>query len=116
VFDGDDFTCSSKRVKGSYSQCVAVDVVPLGFQATSETSGGSKEANCDGEIGVPPDICVLHTREDSDLIRICIDCIFPRLNTNMSNKNYITSRAILSTCNEWIDMINMKNDTSFLRG
>ena len=58
MFAGDDFTCSSKRVKGSYSQCLAADVVPLGFQATSQTGGGSKEANGDGEICLPRDICV----------------------------------------------------------
>ena len=79
MFARDDFTRSSKRIKGTYSQCLAVDVVPLGFQATSQTSGGSKEANCDGEIGVP------HTREDSDFDTL-IDCIFPRLNTNMLTK------------------------------
>ena len=102
MFARDDFTHSSKRIKGTYSQCLAVDVVPLGFQATSQTSGGSKEANCDGggskeancdgEIGVP------HTREDSDFDTL-IDCIFPRQHKYV-NKNYITSRAILSTWNE----------------
>ncbi|XP_072146600.1 uncharacterized protein [Setaria viridis] len=46
--------------------------------------------------------------EDSekDLDRL-IECIFPNLNANMT-KDYITSRAILSTRNDWVDNINMK--------
>jgi ATP-dependent DNA helicase PIF1 len=31
----------------------------------------------------------------------------------MANKDYITSRAILSTRNEWVDMINMKMIDNF---
>jgi ATP-dependent DNA helicase PIF1 len=37
-----------------------------------------------------------------------IDYVFPSLNENLSNQNYVTSRAILSTRNDWVDMINMK--------
>ena len=61
--------------------------------------GGSEEANGDGEICLPDDICILQTREDSDLDAL-IDCIFPALNANMSNKSYITSRPILSSRND----------------
>jgi hypothetical protein len=52
--------------------------------------GGSEEANGDGEIRLPNDICILQTKEDSDLDTL-IDYIFPALNANMSNKSYITS-------------------------
>ena len=48
-----------------------------------------------------------HTEEDSDFDTL-IDCIFPNLNANMSSKDYITSQAILSIWNDWVDMINMK--------
>jgi len=61
-------------------------------------SGGSEEATVDDEIRLPHDICIQHTGEDSDLDTL-IDCIFPNLNANMSSKDYITSRAILSTRN-----------------
>ena len=61
--------------------------------------GGSKEANGDGEIRLPDDICIPQTRKDSDLDTL-IDYIFPALNANMSNKSYITSRAILSPWND----------------
>ena len=51
---------------------------------------GSEEANGDGEIRLPDDICIPKTGEDSDLDTL-IDCIFLALNANMSNKSYITS-------------------------
>ncbi|WVZ63167.1 hypothetical protein U9M48_012822 [Paspalum notatum var. saurae] len=37
-----------------------------------------------------------------------IDCIFLRLDENMSKTSYITSSAILSTLNGWVYMINMR--------
>lgn len=69
--------------------------------------GGSEEATVDDEICLPHDICISHTGEDSDLDTL-IDCIFPNLNANMSSKDYIPSRAILSMRNDSVDMINMK--------
>jgi ATP-dependent DNA helicase PIF1 len=74
--------------------------------------GGFEEANSDGEIRLSDDICIPQTEEDSDLDTL-IDCIFPALNANMSNKNYIISRAILSPRNDWVDMINMKMISRF---
>jgi hypothetical protein len=73
---------------------------------------GSEEANGDGEIRLPNDICIPQTGEDTDLDKL-IDCIFPALNANMSNKSYITSRVILSQRNDWVDMINMKMISCF---
>jgi hypothetical protein len=61
--------------------------------------GGSEEVNGDGEIRLLDDICIPQTREDSDLDTL-IDCIFPALNANMSNKSYIILRAILSQRND----------------
>jgi hypothetical protein len=52
--------------------------------------GGSEEANGDGEIHLPDDICIPQTGKYSDLDML-IDCIFFVLNANMSNKSYITS-------------------------
>jgi ATP-dependent DNA helicase PIF1 len=57
------------------------------------------EASSDDAICLPHDICVAHTGEDSYL-NMLIDCIFPNLNANMSSKNSITFRAILSTWND----------------
>ncbi|XP_066396365.1 uncharacterized protein [Miscanthus floridulus] len=74
--------------------------------------GSSEEANGDGEIRLLDDICIPQTGEDSDLNAL-IDCIFPALNANMSNNNYITPRAILSPWNNWVDMINMKMISRF---
>ena len=74
--------------------------------------GGSEEANGDGEIRLPDDICIPQTGKDSDLDTL-IDYIFPILNANMSKKSYITSRAILSQQNNWVDMINIKMISRF---
>jgi hypothetical protein len=74
--------------------------------------GGSEEVNGDGEIRLPDDICIPQTGEDSDLDTL-IDCIFPALNANMSNKSYIISREKLSQRNDWIDMINIKMISHF---
>jgi hypothetical protein len=74
--------------------------------------GGSEETNCNGEVHLPDDICIPQTGKDNDLDTL-IDYIFPALNANMSNKSYITSRAILSARNDWVDMINMKMISRF---
>ena len=76
--------------------------------------GGTEEVNGDGDgdVRLPDDICVPYTGDGKDLDRL-IECIFPELNENMASKDYITSRAILSTQNERVDMINMKMINSF---
>ena len=52
--------------------------------------GGSEEAHDDDEVRLSRDICLRYNVKDDDLDRP-IDCIFPRLNENMQNKDYITS-------------------------
>ncbi|KAL6839328.1 hypothetical protein ACP4OV_031000 [Aristida adscensionis] len=61
--------------------------------------GGTEATNNDGDVHLPDEICLPYTGEDSDLDGL-IDCIFPRLNENMEDTNYITSRAILATRND----------------
>ncbi|PWZ06841.1 ATP-dependent DNA helicase PIF1 [Zea mays] len=69
--------------------------------------GGTEETNSDGDICLPDDVCVPYSGSDNDLDNL-IDFAFPNLNENMSDSTYITSRAILSTRNDWVDMINVK--------
>ncbi|ONL92436.1 hypothetical protein ZEAMMB73_Zm00001d027245, partial [Zea mays] len=69
--------------------------------------GGTEDTNSDGDIRLPDDVCVPYSGSDSDLDNL-IDFAFPNLNENMSDSTYITSRAILSTRNDWVDMINVK--------
>ncbi|XP_062230178.1 uncharacterized protein LOC133927804 [Phragmites australis] len=69
--------------------------------------GGTEEANGDGDVRLPDEICVSYTGEDTDLDKL-IDNVFSMLDDNMSDPNYITSRAILSTRNDCVDNINMK--------
>ncbi|AQK59598.1 hypothetical protein ZEAMMB73_Zm00001d053542 [Zea mays] len=69
--------------------------------------GGTEDTNSDGDICLPDEVCVPYSGSDSDLDNL-IDFVFPNLNENMSDSTYITSRAILSTRNDWVDMINAK--------
>ncbi|PWZ16452.1 hypothetical protein Zm00014a_034232 [Zea mays] len=69
--------------------------------------GGTEDTNSDGDIRLPDNVCVPYSGSDSDLDNL-IDFAFPNLNKNMSDSTYITSRAILSTRNDWVDMINVK--------
>ncbi|ONM06552.1 hypothetical protein ZEAMMB73_Zm00001d032987 [Zea mays] len=76
--------------------------------------GGTEEVNNDGDVRLPDEVCVPYTGDDRDLDRL-IDDIYPSLNENMSNTSYITSRAILTTWNDWVDMINMRMIDRFQR-
>ena len=62
---------------------------------------------------LPSEICVPYTGAESN-IEDLIDIVFPILEENMTNSNYITSWAILSTRNENIDGINMNLIECFL--
>ncbi|KAM0879624.1 hypothetical protein ACQ4PT_034106 [Festuca glaucescens] len=69
---------------------------------------GKEEANGDGDICLPDEICVpCSGKKGSDLDKL-IDSVFPCLGANMSDPNYITSRAILSTRNDCVDRVNLK--------
>uniref|UniRef100_K3ZZS1 DNA helicase Pif1-like 2B domain-containing protein n=1 Tax=Setaria italica TaxID=4555 RepID=K3ZZS1_SETIT len=70
--------------------------------------GGTEEVNGDGDVCLPDDICVPYSGDSEKDLNRLIECIFPNLNANMTNKDYITSRAILSTRNDWVDNINIK--------
>uniref|UniRef100_K4A156 ATP-dependent DNA helicase n=1 Tax=Setaria italica TaxID=4555 RepID=K4A156_SETIT len=70
--------------------------------------GGTEEVNGDGDVCLPDDICVPYSGDSEKDFDRLIECIFPNLNANMTNKDYITSRAILSTRNDWVDNINIK--------
>ena len=69
---------------------------------------GTEEVYKDGNVRIPDEICVPNSGDvEKDLHRL-IGIIFLDLNANMDDKDYITTRAILSTRNDWVDMINMK--------
>ncbi|XP_062186639.1 uncharacterized protein LOC133890197 [Phragmites australis] len=67
----------------------------------------TEEADGDGNIRIPDDICVPYIGKDADLNKL-IDNVFSMLNANLTNPKYITSRSIVSTQNECVDTINMK--------
>lgn len=68
----------------------------------------------DGCVRLPDEICILYTGRDSD-INLLIESVFPMLDENILDPNYITSRAILSTRNEYMDKINMRMIENFPR-
>ncbi|XP_051202148.2 uncharacterized protein [Lolium perenne] len=68
---------------------------------------GTEETDEDGNIRLPKDICVSSTGDNAADIKKLIDHVFPALDHNMDNPNYMTSRAILSTRNDNVDGINM---------
>ncbi|KAL6645873.1 hypothetical protein ACP70R_017481 [Stipagrostis hirtigluma subsp. patula] len=68
---------------------------------------GTEATTDDCHIQLPDEICIPYTGEDSDINKL-IESVFPMLDENISDPNYITSRAILSTRNEYVDKINMR--------
>jgi ATP-dependent DNA helicase PIF1 len=76
----------------------------------------TEEVNEDGDVRLPDEICVPYTRDSEKDLDILIESIFPTLNENMANKDYITSRDILSTRNDWVDNINLKMINKFQGG
>jgi ATP-dependent DNA helicase PIF1 len=70
--------------------------------------GGTEEVNRDGNVHIPDEICVPYSGNAEKDLHTLINIIFPDLNANMADKDYITSGAILSTRNDWVDMVNMK--------
>jgi ATP-dependent DNA helicase PIF1 len=77
---------------------------------------GTEEVNEDGGVRLPGEICVPYTEDSEKDLDTLIESIFPNLNENMANKDYITSRAILSTCNDWVADINLKMINKFQGG
>uniref|UniRef100_A0A8I6XDQ0 ATP-dependent DNA helicase n=1 Tax=Hordeum vulgare subsp. vulgare TaxID=112509 RepID=A0A8I6XDQ0_HORVV len=67
----------------------------------------TEETDEEGNIWLPQDICVPPTGDSVDLEKL-IDHVFPALDHNMSDPNYMTSRAILSTKNDNVDKINTR--------
>jgi ATP-dependent DNA helicase PIF1 len=78
--------------------------------------GGTEEVNGDDNVRILDEICVPYSSDAEKDLHTLIDIIFLDLNTNMADKDYITTRAILSTRNDWVDMINMKMIDMFQDG
>jgi ATP-dependent DNA helicase PIF1 len=77
---------------------------------------GTEEVNEGGDVRLPDEICVSYTGDSEKDLDTLIESIFPNLNENMATKDYIISRAILSTRNDWVDDINLKMINKFQGG
>jgi ATP-dependent DNA helicase PIF1 len=76
----------------------------------------TEEVNEDGDVCLLDEICVPYTGDSEKDLDTLIESIFPNLNENMANKDYITSRSILSTRNDWVDDIDLKMINKFQGG
>jgi len=74
----------------------------------SSTEFKNQEVNGDDNICILDEIRIPYSGDAEKDLHSLIDIIFPNLNANMADKDYITTRTILSTRNDWVDMINMK--------
>ncbi|WVZ67157.1 hypothetical protein U9M48_016277, partial [Paspalum notatum var. saurae] len=102
VFGGDFRQVLPVIRKGSRAQ-----IVDASIQYLLRVGNGTEEDDGDGYIRLPDEICVPYTGKDTDLHRL-IEDVFPMLDDNMTDPDYITSRAILSTRNDCVDRINMQ--------
>ena len=88
---------SMHRIKLVHNMRVQSD---LGFfEYLLRIGCGTEEVNGDGDVRLPDEICVPYTGNGNELDTL-IDYIFPSLNENLLNRNYVTLRAILSTRND----------------
>jgi hypothetical protein len=69
---------------------------------------GTEETDEEGNIRLAEDICVPSTDNEVDDLEKLINHVFPALNHNMTDPGYMTSRAILSTKNDNVDIINRR--------
>jgi ATP-dependent DNA helicase PIF1 len=66
---------------------------------------GTEETNADDYVILPDDILIKSPSEEI-CIDMLIDCVFPDLEKNYRSASYMRERAILSTRNEHVDVVN----------
>lgn len=69
---------------------------------------GTEDTVDDDYIRLPDEICVPYTGDTTDIDKLIESVFRMTLDENLLDPNYITSRAILSTRNEYVDKINMR--------
>ena len=69
---------------------------------------GTDDTVDDDYIRLPDEICVPYTSDATDTDKLIESVFRMTVDENLLDPNYITSRAILSTRNEYVDKINMK--------
>jgi ATP-dependent DNA helicase PIF1 len=78
--------------------------------------GGTEEVNRDDNVCIPDKICVPYSGDAEKDLHTLINIIFLDLNANIADKDYITTRLILSTRNDWVNIINIKMIDMFQGG
>ena len=75
-------------------------------------SNGTKETIVDNYVHLPEDIVIAYT-EDEEPVNKLIEDFSPSLHTNAMSREYMSTRAILSTKNEHVDDLNDKMISRF---
>lgn len=75
-------------------------------------SNGTKETIVDNYVHLPEDIVIAYI-DDEEPINKLIKDVFPSLHTNARSREYMSTRAILSTKNEHVDDLNDKMISRF---
>ena len=63
------------------------------------------ELNCQQKISLPANITVTGANEEDSILKL-LNIVYPDLKTHATSAEYMTSRTILSTTNEYVDQIN----------
>nr|XP_040256258.1 uncharacterized protein LOC120973983 [Aegilops tauschii subsp. strangulata] len=73
---------------------------------------GTEETIGDDYVHLPEDIVIAYTDDDEPINKLIKD-VFPSLHTNARSREYMSTRAILSTKNEHVDDLNDKMISRF---
>uniref|UniRef100_A0A453RUC7 ATP-dependent DNA helicase n=1 Tax=Aegilops tauschii subsp. strangulata TaxID=200361 RepID=A0A453RUC7_AEGTS len=73
---------------------------------------GTEETIGDDYVHLPEDIVIAYTDDDEPINKL-IEDVFPSLHTNARSREYMSTRAILSTKNEHVDDLNDKMISRF---
>jgi hypothetical protein len=80
---------------------------PLFSEYLLRIGNGTEETIGDDYVRLPEDIVIGHTDDETAINRL-IKEVFPSLSANAKSGEYMSSRAILSTKNDYVDELNSK--------
>uniref|UniRef100_A0A8I6XIZ5 ATP-dependent DNA helicase n=1 Tax=Hordeum vulgare subsp. vulgare TaxID=112509 RepID=A0A8I6XIZ5_HORVV len=75
-------------------------------------SNGTEKTIGDDYVCLPEDIVITYTKDEKQVNKL-IEDVFPSLHTNAMSREYMSTRAILSTKNEHVDDLNDKMISRF---
>uniref|UniRef100_A0A453NDY7 ATP-dependent DNA helicase n=1 Tax=Aegilops tauschii subsp. strangulata TaxID=200361 RepID=A0A453NDY7_AEGTS len=107
VFDGDFRQVLPVVTRGTRAQ-----TDPWFSEYLLRIGNGTEETIGDDYVHLPEDIVIAYTDDDEPINKL-IEDVFPSLHTNARSREYMSTRAILSTKNEHVDDLNDKMISRF---